>query len=296
MKEIYVGTYEDDGIYKISCKAGNFTLPEKFCDISGCKYLSNMGDKLIAIYKEDDEHSGVAVINKDGKIEAKLAFERITSCFITYHDGRIYTANFHEGTVSVISYKNNELKLEKSIFIKKKAGCHQVLFHDDLILINALFMDKIYIYDQNFDLIQTIDFPDGTGPRHGVFSAGRKYLYLVSELSNEVFVIRTADWQILNKIRLTDVETARSAAIRLVNDKLYVSVRGTDKVHVLAVKDESLSLINCLDCHGKSPRDMIVVDDNIICANLQSDCVTVIKDDSSYLTFKIPKAVALNTD
>ena len=34
MKEIYVGTYEDDGIYKISCKAGHFTLPEKFCDIS----------------------------------------------------------------------------------------------------------------------------------------------------------------------------------------------------------------------------------------------------------------------
>ncbi|MBQ9037536.1 MAG: beta-propeller fold lactonase family protein [Erysipelotrichaceae bacterium] len=296
MKEIYVGTYEDDGIYKISCEAGHFTVPERFCDISGCKYLSSMGDKLIAIYKENDELSGVAVINKDGKVETKLAFEMITSCFITYHDGKIYTANFHEGTVSVIAYENNGLKLVKKLFIKEKAGCHQVLFHDDLILINALFMDKIYIYNQNFDLIQTIVFPDGTGPRHGVFSADRKYLYQVSELSNEVFVIRTADWQILNKIKLTDVESARSAAIRLVNDKLYVSVRGTDKVHVLAVKDESLTLIDCLDCHGKSPRDMIVIDDDIICANLQSDCVTVLKNDSSYLTFQIPKAVSLYTD
>lgn len=293
MKTLYVGTYEDDGIYQISMNAELFSEPRLFCRLSGCKYLTASDNCLISIYRENEHEAGVAVIDNDGNVINKLAYEQVTSCFVTCRDNKIYTANFHEGTVNVISFINNELKLEKTVNIRKKAGCHQVLFHDDVILVTALFMDRIYIFNENMEQISEIVFPEGTGPRHGVFSDDHEYLYIVSELSNEVFVIRTADWKIINRIQLINDTNAKSAAIRLLNDNLYVSVRGADKIFVLKVNNESLTVTDIWNCHGIFPRDMLVDGDDIICANLSSDSLTVIRNGKLEHNIHIPKAVAL---
>ena len=78
---------------------------------------------------------------------------------------------------------------EKYQLIREKAGCHQVLLWQDLILVPCLLLDRIMIYGQDLEKKGEIVFERGTGPRHGVFTEDGRWLYLASELSNEFFVI-----------------------------------------------------------------------------------------------------------
>ena len=50
-----------------------------------------------------------------------------------------------EGTVSLLKYENGELKHLKTVLIKDKGGCHQILFHEDLVLVPSLFLDRIMV-------------------------------------------------------------------------------------------------------------------------------------------------------
>lgn len=77
--------------------------------------------------------------------------------------------------------------MTKRIDIQTKAGCHQVILHDDYLLIPCLLMDEIRIFkrSEDFALVKILKFPQGTGPRHGVFNSEHTRFYLVSELSNE---------------------------------------------------------------------------------------------------------------
>ena len=89
-----------------------------------------------------------------------LAFEDKTSCYITWHEGKIYTANYHLGTFSRLLFENGTLRMDKTVAIKEKAGCHQVLFFQDQILVPILFLDRIMIFNEDLDYQGSIQFPE----------------------------------------------------------------------------------------------------------------------------------------
>jgi len=157
----------------------------------------------------------------------------------------------------------------------------------------ALFMDTVYVFDSNYECIHEIRFPKGSGPRHGVVSKNGKYLYVVSELSNEVFVVSTADWKNLNSVQLTKEKTDGSAAIRLYQNRLFVSVRGLDEIYELKVNEDQLEVLASYHCGGKHPRDMIVLDGCVICANTHSNTLTLLKDGKVIDSVSIPEAVTI---
>ena len=293
MRQIYCGCYGNEGIYKVNFENGILSDPVLFCNIASTKYIAEGNDFIASLYSEAKGRNGVAILDKSGQVISSLIYEDIVSCYIGCDGNHIYTANFHEGTFSFLKYENSTLTLERKVKIRDKAGCHMLLPCNDQILGFALYMDRIYLFNREYEITGTIEFPEGTGPRHGVLSPDGRYLYVVSELSKEVFIIETSSWTILNKVRMCDDEKSTSAAIRLLGDILYVTVRGTDRVFVIKISGEKLEIINSYSSGGKHPRDMIVCDGYVLCANTHSDTLACVNEKGTVSQVKIPEAVTL---
>ena len=303
---IYAGTYTDkesEGIYRFVFDEGRFSDPILFCKIEDPKYLCAYEDKIVSVNNKDGR-GAVSLIDTEGNIIDQRIYEEVCSCYVTAKDNKIYTANYHEGSFSQITIKEDHFTEVKTVRVKDRGGCHQVLFHEGKILVPSLFLDKVLIYDEDLVYIDEIRFPEGSGPRHGVFDKEGKNLYLVSELSNELFVIDMKTCQIIDQITVLPDgkrDLKGSAAIRMSKDErhLYVSTRGIDLLSVIEIKERSVSLKQCVSCEGKHPRDFIISDGYLLCANRFTDEVISfrIKEDGTIGektdTIKIPDAVSL---
>lgn len=303
---IYAGTYtakSSQGIYSFSFEDGRLSSSQLFCEIKNPKYLTKKDNCLITVADFDYE-SGVALINAEGDIKNKIAFEKRTSCFITSEDDDIYTANYHTGVVTHLKLVQDELKFINSIQIQDGAGCHQILVFHDRILVPCLFLDRVFIFDRSLKKIGSIHFNANTGPRHGVFSKDGKYLYLVSELSNELFVIETDEWNIIHQIPVLmskEIHVRDTAAIRLSDDEkfIYVSTRTKDVISVIELEDHKPTVIQTVSCGGKHPRDFVLLGQYLLCANKNTNEVVSFKiNDDGTLgkivdRIEVPEVVAL---
>lgn len=266
----YVGTYTSDcseGIYKIKLDENNGHLEEPvlFKKIKNSKYLAWVDDYLYTLF-DDEEGSGVMVLDKAGNTLASLIFEKVTSAHLAIKGKYIYTANYHEGTVTKLKYENGKIELVKRYEIQRKAGCHQVIFFKDMILVPCLFMDKVFIFSEDLELMNEVMLPHGSGPRHGVISTDDTRLYLVSELSNELFTFEYANnhfHQIQQISILPEYKThlEGSAALRISRNgrKLYISTRGLDIITVVDIGVEMPKVIQYESSGGNHPRDILDV-------------------------------------
>ena len=303
---LYAGTYtakSSQGIYSFSFEDGRLSSSQLFCEIKNPKYLTKKDNCLITVADFDYE-SGVALINAEGDIKKKIAFEKRTSCFITSVDDDIYTANYHTGVVTHLKLVHDELKFINSIQIQDGAGCHQILVFHERILVPCLFLDRVFIFDRSLKKIGSIHFNANTGPRHGVFSKDGKYLYLLSELFNELFVIETDEWNIIHQIPVLmskEIHVRDTAAIRLNDDEkfIYVSTRTKDVISVIELEDHKPTVIQTVSCGGKHPRDFVLLGHYLLCANKNTNEVVSFKiNDDGTLgkivdRIEVPEVVAL---
>lgn len=273
-KRVYAGTYAESGsqgIYALEFDNGTLSEARVFCGLQNAKYLTATGNYIAAVCDLGDK-SGAALIGSDGLIRSSVAFENCASCFITASGEYLYTANYHAGTVSRLSISGETIHMKNTVQIRDKAGCHQVLIWGEYLLVPCLLLDCVAVLDGDFKIVKTIPFPKGTGPRHGVFSADGSILYLVSELSDELYVLEVGSWKTIFKMSvLPNGITHRdgTAAIRLnrAGNRLYITVRGSDVISVIALDGASPRLIQTVPCGGKHPRDMILLDNHILTAN-----------------------------
>ena len=274
-KTVYSGTYTgtgSQGIYRFSFEDGILSDPELLCTIDNPKYI-NLQDGIISAAADVKGGSGIALVSREGEILDAISYEQRTSCYIGRNGNRLYTANYHDGTVSVAEInEDNTLKFIHTEIIRNGAGCHQVLFHEDKVLVPCLFLDRVIIFDQDLNRLGSIHFNHGTGPRHGIFSKDGKYRYLASELSNELFVISSENWEILSSISILpggEKNRRDTAAIRLSDDesKVYISTRTMDIISVVDLKDHVPTLIQTVSCGGRHPRDFILLDGYLLSAN-----------------------------
>lgn len=307
----YVGTYssnKSDGIYSFDFDeiTGSLSNPKLFKTIKNSKYIAIDENYLYSLFDGKDG-SGVCVMDLSGNKVDSLIAENCTSCYLTVKEGKIYTANYHEGTVCIYQLSDRKLNFIKKINIQEKAGAHQVLFYKDWLLVPCLFLDKIYVYNHKYELIKTIAFPLGSGPRHGVFSLDNKYLYVVSELSNELFIfkIENDEFKMVNQFSiLPNGETHRTdtAAIRMSSDgkTLFCSTRTLNILTTITVDGEQGVIKQIVDCGGNHPRDFLLSKDNhtLIVANRLSNTLVSfeIKDDEigkQISSIEIPEGVSV---
>lgn len=299
----YVGTYtseKSEGIYAFSYENQTITDVHLFTKVRNPKYLAWMNDYIVAVC-DFEEGSGVAVFDLNGNEIDHIVFEAFTSCYVGAKDNLIFTAHFHSGDVTLLRFENNHLELVQRTHIKDKAGCHQVIPYKEQYLVPCLFMDQIKILDKDFTVVDEISFEEGAGPRHAVFSDDEKYLYVVGELSNLLYVVDMHTKKIVNTVELLENGLSHvkdTAAIRKKGDYLYVSTRTQDVITVLHVSGKDVKRIQETSCAGKHPRDFVIVDDDIIVANRFSDSLSVLPIEHAYIqsavsTVTIPEGVSI---
>lgn len=298
----YIGTYASpgsQGIYSfiLDKTTGRLSTPELFFPAADSKYLS-LHEGILASPIKREAGAGICLINinagnsgnlhRDG---SEVITESVPSCHVFQDSNYVYTANYHEGTVLIYEkheMPNGEIRLRPPaengrIENGRGAGCHQVLLHEHYLLVPCLLQDQVRIFDraQNLAPVGQLSFPEGTGPRHGIFDRKHKRLFLVSELSNQLFVYeirRNGDFKLQNHYNILkephsgssgqggqkeSSKQVASAAVRLSPDEqfLYVSTRFADLITVYKVCETTLTMVQQTGSGGEGPRDFTLTKD-----------------------------------
>lgn len=253
-------------------------------------YMASENNKMYVVLRApfDDTSSGVITYDIDNKGQLVnpsgiSSTNGEVACHIAVDEGRVYCANYISGSVirlpDVVAVHTGCGKNPKR---QEKAHAHWVGITPDREYVCAvdLGLDTIYIYDKDLKCISKAKVPDGHGSRHGIFSKNGKYLFCANELESTVSAFRYNNGELSYIDTLSTLPEGffgenATAAIRIYDNKIYVSNRGHDTISQIKFDYEKLFFERTIDCGGESPRDFNFINDFMICANENTDNVTV---------------------
>ena len=166
--------------------------------------------------------------------------------------------------------------------------------NNEKMFVADLGIDKIMIYALEGEaglcvsLISYIRMPGGSGPRHLAFHPDGKFLFVLAELTAEIFLIDLYARKIITSLPLLSetVDLLPSAAAIKISDDgryIYVSERTTNKIFVLKFdnKQETIEWIHETEAHVITPRDFLLdsLGKWLIIAGQDSDSLSVFKRD-----------------
>ena len=268
MKNYYFGGYpseHNDGIY---CSDADFKDYKQIVNAQYTTYF-DVRDIIATILKENNL-GGIGIYDLQGNCLAKKLMPLKPACYLEIKDNLIYTAHYHDGQCLIYEWNQNELTLRKQLFFGREAKCHEVLFYDQKheFGVVCLGLDKIIFFDENYEQTKEILFPEGSGPRHALFNHDQSLLYVISELSKELFVYDMNQNTFIQQISLLENDQEGSgAAIRLSSDgkHLYTSVRYADILTHFEWGEQGWQPKQYYHCR-KTPRDFILSEDTLIAA------------------------------
>ena len=189
---------------------------------------------------------------------------------------------------------NSDKSLGKLIFSKdftkhSHIHCVQLSADGNYLFITDLGDDKLLAYkiiyngiSFNLEYCSQYNFSEGSQPRH--FVINKDDIFLVTEASCELYHFTFSEidgFKFLEKFSiLTDNVTLSvdytGCAIKLSEDKrfLYISIRGLDNICVFSVTPH-LELKQHISCYGKTPRDLFVLNNSLLCANQNSNSISI---------------------
>ncbi|KAJ8552406.1 hypothetical protein ON010_g10140 [Phytophthora cinnamomi] len=233
------------------------------------------------------------------------------SLFPLYENGTVAPETFHE------AFPNGS-----QVVMDQQATGH---IHSTLWLPNSNHVvvadhgnDELlqYVLDdkkQTLKILNTVNRPPGSGPRHTVLHPDGKTVYVVDEISNTVGVysvnkktalLESTALQKLTTLPADFTNTSTSADIHLSSNGkfLYTSNRGHDSIAIFKINQGNgkLTPIGWESTRGTTPRGFTIYEDWLIVANQMSNDMYVFKVDEhtgllSYTgnSYQIPGAVCL---
>ena len=283
------------------------------------------GDGYLYTVTESEEYAIVYAFRQMGK-EYQLIDQRKLEggslCHITYSGKNKALFGACYGTGTVFSIQVQEGKFGEVLFQEIQQGtdssaltrAHCVVLNQqesELIVIN-IALDQIYFYkidEGSMNLSQILETPKGVGPRHALLAEDEKYLYIITEYSNEILVYENnGEKPLLQRIStLSQNYSGISYCSTLCFSKnrqfLYAANRGADTIALFTVGSKGeLQLIEEYDCGGKHPRHMIVSEEGLllVVCNQNSDNVAIfdldvdhgfIKSKTATFEYAIPSGV-----
>lgn len=294
MNTLLMGTYTkktSEGIYRLEfdTKTESFSNLSLVVKADNPTYLEyyKPGKTIYSVYDKDGK-GGIALYDYSDKLatlKEVIADEGSAHCFVHYNSytKEYYGANYHRGFVDV--YKDGALK--NRIKYEEGAKAHYVNTHpktNDLYTID-LGNDMVHKY-RGLEEIASYKAPKGSGPRHLVFHPTAPIVYVFTELSCDLIVLKDSDTfeqiQIIKSI--PDGSTPSGAAIRISSDGrfVYVSNRGHDSITVFAVQDDyTVELIQNISSEGMHPRDFNInpEETHLMVLNRDSDNLVLFRRD-----------------
>jgi 6-phosphogluconolactonase len=301
---LIIGSYAsavEPGIHIYQLDSVNLS-PQPLYQISGINNpsfltLSADGHKLFAL--SEDKKGNLGQINlfslKDLKkspgLRARIHFKAAGSCHLSMDRAsrHVFVSNYGDGSLMVFKRISSAKETPVSTLIKFaghgpdsrcQAGPHlgaALLTPDERFLYcTDLGSDRIYRfgYDAKAELPLSpadpdfVALPPGSGPRHIAITSDSKNLYLISELSCEIFGfdIRNGFSSWFQQISLREAGcTGKSEAgdiqIHPSGKFLYVTRRGDiNEVIVLEINPENggLAVLQRKSSNGKGPRSLAI--------------------------------------
>lgn len=304
---------EDGGIYPaVIDEKGKIEFADMMPLAMPMYAVANANKLFVLLRHPFNDSASSGIVNFDIDTEGKLTNKSETlttmgevACHLCVNGSDVYAVNYISGSVikfpdKVVSHIGSSVNSRR----QESAHTHYVNTTPDgkFVIVTDLGMDKIFIYNPNLKFIHSFDATKGSGPRHLAFSDDGKFVFCVNELSSTLTAYRYKDGNLYlcdEKSCLTEKtsEESTAAAVRFYKNKIYVSNRGENSIAVFDFDVSGLVKRDVFSSGGVSPRDFIIVDDMIICANEGSDNVSVISKEgkiiSSYNCIKNPVCVTL---
>jgi 6-phosphogluconolactonase len=237
-----------------------------------------------------------------------INFKGAGSCHISVdvNQTHAFIANYGNGSLTVIRLPKSKkpTKVVQQIAFngtgpgERQEGSHlhaTILSRDGRYLYcSDLGADRIYRFlYQPWSVLPlqkeqpSIDFPAGSGPRHFALSNNGRWLYVITELSGEIFVFDTSkgteQWtQRINLVEDNFRGKPEAADIQVHPDgkTLYASLRGEhNEILVFAIEplDGHLSLLQRIGAQGESPRCLLVCEQKslLLAANEKANSISI---------------------
>lgn len=284
--QVNVGTYGQH-MYRYDLDPENmeFSLVDKVM-AHNASYVIDEGDYVYAV-SETGDGSGVYSF-VDAEVLAQTADKRQTGadpCFIMAYDGKILTADYTGGSVTVFPLENGvladctqRLEFQGNGPVKgrqESSHIHQLKLipGTDWILATDLGADLIRLLrfeEGNLVHVSDIPCPAGSGPRHMEFNDAADMLYCIAELSGEVLVydictaIEMPSFELVQHIQADEVNAGGSADIHMhpSGKYLYTSHRlDNDGISVFAVGEDGLLEKISYARTGRHPRNFLITPD-----------------------------------
>jgi 6-phosphogluconolactonase len=290
----WVGGYSEDmagtipGILALrSTDAGTLELVGTAVETASPSYLLRRGEHVYAVAEgagtvDSFRRAGDHALVRDGSVPTGGRWP----CSLEFFDGGIAAANYFDGSVSLVGLDGSGAVTE---LLEQAAGdgsgpherqdgphAHAVLAVDDSTLLSVdLGSDRVLVHRPGLAAVASLALPPGTGPRDLVRHRSGLY-FLLSELSNELFVLRWtgAALELVSSVPVPGVaEGDQGSAISVWGDYVYTGIRGSSRIAMFRAADEQLEPLGCVSSEGEWPRHHTVDGDVLHVANQLSNSI-----------------------
>jgi 6-phosphogluconolactonase len=297
---LFVGKFTKPGdkglsIYKMNGSTGNLSLisewdagpsPSYFC-------ISRQHNLIYAINEVseflDSPGGGLTTLKYNDETGIIEKIKNITvpnggPCYISLSpDGKyLLIANYGGGSVVIVKLDGNGIPAGISDFISYNKGDEKVS-HPHMIsfdpagknvYVTDLGLDRVMIY--NFDNLSGqlkpaenafVKLPEGSGPRHFVFSRDGSFMYFINELNSTISVFKVDEKEGLKPLQniptLKEGFNGKSYCadihIGSSGEFLYGSNRGENSIVTFKIQnDGTLILAGNVSCGGDWPRNFVI--------------------------------------
>ena len=251
-QNLFVGTYSENGIYKLNFNNGILTELKRNNSFENCSYLCFHNNLIYSIIEYSNNK-----LYKDGYICSRnlnLIPNSSSSilgkgpCFITIYKNFLYIGNYGDGSIDVFSLDEFG-KIVSQIYHKNPptniSRTHYILPYNNFVFVTDLGTDTLFAYkilldETNFELKEFCyyKFPTNSKPRHIVKMQNE--LYVITETSCELYRLKFSEktgFELIENISLLPnnckLETNYTGcAIKISKDNkfIYTSIRGHNSI------------------------------------------------------------------
>ena len=190
--------------------------------------------------KQTNKEFAPVTLDDLGQPLAEVSTPGKHSCHIVLLAHQAVVADYTSGTLSLFDLSEDGMPLPNPQVIqysgsgahpKRQQSSHihsSSLSPDGKVLIVVdLGTDKLYRFDVKDGRLVTpeaevITLPAGCGPRHCAFAPEGDYLYVVTELSDEIIVLKTSDFSLQNRYILNSSNPQGGSHIAISADGKYL--------------------------------------------------------------------------
>lgn len=284
IEKIYIGSYSSN-IKVAEFNQGNLKIVGESEEICCPSYLCINHNMLYAV--SETKIGGIGTFQIIGNKLKKIDFKEINQslpCYIATKENQLLIASYEAGSIILYELDKKQI-IQKECKSYFQANMHFADFVGNNIYAIDLGNDNIYLYNSQMQEIFTIELEKGSGPRHLAVSKDEKTIYVVTELSNQIYIYHRnkKGFELLQKISTLLDESSKSyaGAIKISKDNknIYVTNRGNNTISVFSIKEERLTLIQDISSYGDFPRDIFLneSEEYLMVANQKSDNIVIYK-------------------